>query len=489
MANIGATSCGTLRKSQGSTVSEVTRIRSSQYTWTPKRRVARHLPENFAINLKILELGRERRVATSLEELLPWALAGDAILRARGELRETDGHRYDMMRLITTIGPHLQERISPRKFSARDFRVSGLGPKRILPEHFGGIGNQQWTVARLLDEGQRAATEAGIRRPTFQDKFIFGIDAEAQLDHIDSGSLPAHQSASRVRLAMFDVSPSQRPITQSEKDLVYDRLSKAIESKSHLPTAEFNTWFHANFDQIIKRIAKKKRPGGMIEHETVRTAFIELVIESWSYLAHTIEVFAHVLADSFNKPLQGNERDVFECSYCRSPYLADLPLVLVGMIPIAKPAIARLWDDPNDIRVWRQLLRVLESYGTLVRQRREDDRAKKASQKDARRRSTVVEGALPSPTASLSDLDEIAEEVIELANLKCSCGLPRATFRAQVEAPDMRSGKIIFRCSCTACDITKCVDWPINDCQQLIHRLRTGEDVRTCRSRTATHRC
>lgn len=462
MASVGSRTLGRLTSSGFSSVnSDDSDIQQAEFNWTPTRPLANYLPTGFEIAFTVVELNGERRVACAIDSLLPWALAGDAIFRVQGHLGGSAGGCYDLMRLITTLGPHLRERIKPRNFSRADLRNPLFGSQGVLPDDFGPANGQRWSTTRMLEEGLQAARAHGIARPTLQDQIVYGIDAEAQLHPIEFATLSATELAGLVRLSTFDVSPGDSTISEQIKQLVYSRLAMAIKSKLDLPTDKFNRWFHRNFDQIIRQIAKKKRPGGPIANAIVRGAFIELVVDSWAYFAQTLECFAVELANSFMPRMKGKEREVFKALYCRSERLANRPLILVATISIAKPVIARILIDPTDDVLWGQLLRVLQTYSEMIRRRRAGDRSKKRRRGvKAGRKTELVQHA-----AFASEFDDLGDELVELSQLSCPCGSKTSSFETRVDSTDLQTGIVGFECRCRDCGNVRLLTSTIEKCR------------------------
>lgn len=418
--------------------------------WTPAPDVARHLPVGFAIPFLWTGNAEDRRfrpLEPVSDFLQSAALAGDAILRCREGLSGEQGATYDMMRLIARLAPQIRERFHVRKFSSeRELfgrESSTNSASGILPAVFGPSGQARWTVADMLGEGRRAAVEDGVLYPRLNEVIMYGIDAEAILNPMDVTEISSDELWRTLRFAQFDVAPGDSAITEDLKHRVYDRLTKAIRSKNGKPTAEFNCWFLNNFDNVIHRIAKKKRPGGAIDTRMVRGALLELVFDSWRYLGQTVDIFMRSLADIVQPSLSVADRDAYNALYCASPHLCDLPLILLHeQFRVVRPVLVRILNDPTTPELWGQLHRVLRTYAEMITRRRAADRSKKKSPG----REVAIRAEPEARENNDSQMDEIVAELLELRDLTCNCNAGRWEGRIENDAEPGQNIELIGIC-------------------------------------------
>ncbi len=403
--------------------------------WKPSRDLATCLPTGFEIRLALLETGEHRRIVPVAvgDFCLQAALVGEAISQLRNRFTAEELATYRMMRFLFQLGGQLRERVDDRSFkSFRELYIARTvkwpGDYRdILPDDFGMLSpsGSRWSVQRLGKMGRQTAQEAGIANPMAEETIIFGINAEAWVHPLNLDAMTLKEKLYLVTSALFEIdSAAPAPESASHdlrsltelKESVYGRLVDAIEKHVAANGQEFHRWLYDEFDSIIKQISTRKRPDGPIPRELVRQAILQLSVESWCYLGSTIAVFTQLLREQVRHQLSSRDLVAFDVLYAPTPEFAGIPLILLyEQFRIVRPTIEKLLDGQSDSGLWGSLHRVLQTFATMVKRRRQADRL---------RDRTAPKGgpSLFSVPNRASIRRKLIRRLLECESISCWCG-------------------------------------------------------------------
>lgn len=396
--------------------------------WKPSTELAKHLPTGFEIRLALLEASEHRRIVPIAvgDFCLQAALVGEAISRLRDRLSAEELATYRMMRFLFQLGGQLRERVDDRSFkSFRELYIARTvewpGDYRdILPDEFGMTSSNRgrWSVQHLENIGRRAAQEAGIVNPTTEDTIIFGINAEAWEHPLNLGEMTLEARLYLVSSALFEID-SAAPAHHDSRSLaelkqrVYGRLVDAVEKHVDTGRQEFHRWLYDEFDSIVKQISTRKRPDGPIPRELARQAILQLSVESWRYMASTIAVFTQLLQEQIRQQLSSRDLATFDVLFAPTPEFADIPLILLyEQFRVVRPTIEKLLDGQSDPALWGSLHRVLQTFATMVKRRRQADRL--------RDRTPKKEGE--TSFSSVFDRRKLVQRLHASEKISCRCG-------------------------------------------------------------------
>ena len=257
-----------------------------------------------------------------------------------------------------------------------------------------------------------------------------------------------------VSSALFDIE-SAEPVSEPSshdsrslselKERVYGRLVDAVEKHVDTGRQEFHRWLYDEFDSIIKQISTRKRPDGPIPRELVRQAILQLSVESWRYLGSTIAVFTQLLREQIRHQLSSRDLVAFDVLYAPTPEFADIPLILLyEQFRIVRPTIEKLLDGQSDPALWGSLHRVLQTFATMVKRRRQVDRLRDRTAK----KSGTSFSSVPN---RVSIRRKLIQSLLECEKISCRCGCAADW---SIEFPEDWESKsiIILILSCLECE-------------------------------------
>jgi len=414
----------------------------SLYTWEPDHELAADLPSGFRMAMECLTTSDgTRRFVPAAEAkafLLEASVGGLAILNRTRCLSDQQRFSYHAMRLIFQHAPRLREHLS-RSFSiVADLTIpavekGGWDGGDILPARIGldrdGPG-PRWTVAELLEQGRDQALADGESNPDRPRCIAGGLLAAARRDPLDPGSLTEPEARQLVRLALFDLGPAPGDVGEDVKQVMTERLLRAIEKHQDDDAETFDRWFFIERDNVVHQIAKQRKCGGPQPREVVRQVILDLVFDAYTYVGDCVCLQMQAFLRALPTPLDAGERAWFEAVYDKQPYLGGLPLILLrDQFPFLRGAILNLWDDPGDGDRVGVLLRLMQYCGEMVSLRRGVDRAykRRAHHRDVKGRvgrTHKLEANLTTQSERTPDLrfQEIVNQLRDERVITCSCG-------------------------------------------------------------------
>jgi len=380
---------------------------------------------------------------------------------------------------------------------SRDLHVRRSGrvvdsERDVLPDRLGltaaGEG-RHWSVKELTSRGRQAGQEAGYENPTSKHAIAFGLFEGAGLD---PAQVKVEEVPQLVRLAAFDIEPSDRELSPEFLDIVAERLIEAIHNRPVESAEEFYQWFSGPSNSLVKQIAQQKgKQGGKLDHQDVRRALLELGWRAYEYVGQCIHALMRTIKLSIPDPLTQEERQVFERLYESQPYYVNMPLALLAeRMAFLRRAILAIWDEPQNEHHIAVLHRMLQYYAEMATKRRQADRQSKdrsCRSKDEslgardviegpladehhrppgedvsggdesggsdRKGSTQVGGGfvgfnenLHSRDTSVDAFQEVAEHIRELSGIACSQGCSEWERRRLDDSEDFVT--LSFRCLC-----------------------------------------
>lgn len=497
--------------------------------WRPPERLARFLPNDFCIPLecKTYSDGLRRIVPRcNFEELIDHgAVGGLAVLHGMHGFDKMVDRSYRDMFLIhqrvrgrdyrRTKGmrEHLGRRFKyPQDLSVRRLGRLADGKRDVLPNHVGQ--NAQWEGHRLSGEqltelGREAARKAG--HP--EQAVAYGFFEAAKLNPLE---VEPEKVRTLVRMALFDIAPSESVPSQEVIEIVWKRVSKAIDAHLEDSREAFDKWFFGPNNSLVKQIAQQKRkPGGKLPREEVRQALLYLGWQAYEYIGPCVHALMRTIKNSMPEPLNDEERQLFGHMHESQPYYGGFPVALLAeRWDFLHPAVVAIWDEPQDQAHIRVLHRLLDYYSSMVAERRAADRQSKqrsrggvpASPRKVDADNTGVaddggaaegpaseEGPRPSKThtggqSQLIDnlhaprsseegpFARIAEYLRERNQIECAAGCARWEYRREGESED--SVTILLRCECGRVDqkIQLSMEEFTEHAEKVLGRPRLGPD-------------
>lgn len=365
------------------------------YTWRPTTGQTEGFPESFQLQMEVLTDAAGERSFVPVEPLpsflLKASVGGLALLTKRYQLGKEMRFSYHVMRLLFQWSTLFRSYLS-RSFAHRSDLYVGLGnnAKHLLPANVGAHSSAQaasWTPNNLLEQGKRNCQK---RPATEEDRIRVGLFVAAQQLPLDPTKLSAAEASSIIQMALFDFCPSDK-LTPQKEELLEVRLLEMLGKHNNLDTGRFRRWFLEDLDNIVHAISTRKK-GGELTREEVQTGLLDLAFRSYRYLGDCVAEQMRAFAAALPKPLSTTEQARFAGLYGPKPYWGGLPFVLLhDRFFFLQEAARAHWETPNDPQKAGVILRLLEWYGEMARQRREADRENK------RRRGTK--------TFSMSDND------------------------------------------------------------------------------------
>ena len=280
-----------------------------------------------------------------------------------------------------------------------------------------------------------------------------------------------------IRLALFDLGPATAADVHAEKDRVIARFLEALESHVDDDTDAFTRWLFENFNDIVHRIAKKKRPDGVMDRKIVRHALLNAIFDSYTYIGDCVHVFMHHFQGVLTPQLNHQELAFVRGLYHKQDRLGGLPLILLyNRFDLLNGL--NIWADPQGSLEDGVVHRILDFYGAMVARRREGDRHSKQF-----RLGRATAAKMPKPNSSeavpdqrtrtpiLAALAEFAEHFRELRGACCACG-DTGWWRADVALPT--TSMVEFTDACEKCDAREVITMPLHQFQEMIARFENG---------------
>lgn len=323
---------------------------------------------------------------------------------------------------------HVQERVRRTFNSADSLKIETtfrepMGRSNLLPEKLGrsaaGAG-QSWTIDRLLDEGRRAAQEDGVQSPTGADAVNYGLFAAARLNPLRIGE--RRQVSALMRMALYDFSHIESQITPAEREEVWQRFHDLIRLHLNDELEIFQGWLAGGSSNVIKAIANQRDGSGQrMPQPVVKRALHDLGWRGYERVAECLEVFARAFARSLQGRLRQQELRYFQAMYYRQEYLGGLPLVLMmDRSAQIQPAVARLWEQPEDADTIGALHQVLRWYAEMVPLRREADRLAKPGAQGQPSCLLPLDEEICPTIGNGPSADELFRHLLERRRLRCS---------------------------------------------------------------------
>lgn len=298
--------------------------------WRPPERLQQYLPEGYSIPLQC-HVGSDglRRIAfaCNFEELISVGAAGGlAVIHG---FKGFDAHRDHSYRSMHLILQHVRGRgyrgeSGVQAPLARSFRfsrdlyvrLSGRttdADRDILPDDVGltadGRGNR-WSVSQLTERGRRAARDAGYVNPTNEHAIHFGLFEAARLNPL---VVEPERVKMLVRMALFDFNSAAEPPGDEVLEWVEERLLTAINNHIHHDSLEdFERWFYGENNSVLKQVAQqRRRPGGKLDREAVRNAFLHLCWRAYRYTGDCVHALVRTIQNAITD-LAAEEKLLFE---------------------------------------------------------------------------------------------------------------------------------------------------------------------------------
>jgi hypothetical protein len=297
--------------------------------------------------------------------------------------------------------------------------------------------------------GERAAGEAGIRRPGEADRIRYGLAAAARRNPL---TIPADRVPKLVRQALYAELPEDGPLEPEVVDAVIERLLGAIQQHLTEPAAAFNAWFSGGNNSFVRQVAQRKLlPGGRFDLRVVRRVRLDLGWRAYRYVGDCVHTTLRVFEGLMPGPLTEAERRPFERTYLKQAAFGDLPLALLSeRFPFVKAILSDLLDSPDNREAVTVFHRLLDWYGDMARRRRDVDRTVKERRPVRRPEGEKTPLTVPLPEcAAAAETDEaaepgdvgsgepgtqdpdplldlfadVAEQVCQERQLRCPCGL------------------------------------------------------------------
>jgi hypothetical protein len=130
-------------------------------------------------------------------------------------------------------------------------------------------------------------------------------------------------------MALFDYGMIAGKLAETARDLVTDRLLRAIAKHKDDDIETFSRWFFEGRDNIVHQIAKQRKSGGPMPREIVRQALLGLVFDAYAYIADCVCLQMQAFLQALPVPLNEGERAAFKAMYFKQTYFGGLPLVML----------------------------------------------------------------------------------------------------------------------------------------------------------------
>jgi hypothetical protein len=469
-----------------------TKVNRQSGAWWPHQRLIDFLPEGFSVPLECYTAddGLRRIVPQwNFEELIDLgAVGGLAVIHSlRGFDPQVD-HSYRAMFLIHqhVRGRAYRNARGMKEHLTRNFNYSrdlfirrrgriGYDERDVLPNDLGEQRSPP-SITALTRLGREAAREAGTRNPTSKHAINFGLFALARRNPLQ---VEPDQVANLVRMALFDkdldrVDPSNEAVA-----IVTERLLAAIHAHLADPLPDFEQWFWASDNSVVKQIAQQKKAhGGKLDRETVRQVLLQLGWNAYSYAGQCVHALMRTVKNSLSPSLNEDEKRLFEHMYESQPYYGGFPAALLAeRMDFLQQAVLAIWQEPQNAEHVGVLHRLLACYAEMAAMRRAADRRSKTSLRrpghgkatHARPAAVAMKWNLPrrdrtAPTRHKVGLDEevsierqklppfqqVAARIRELRGITCSSGCLDWDCSVEEGATE-ESVTITMRCGCGRC--------------------------------------
>ncbi len=265
--------------------------------------------------------------------------------------------------------------------SSRDLYVRTTGRLAqdeydVLPDTVGHTADgrgHRWSVKELVDRGREAAEDARYRNPTNKHAIHFGLFEAARLNPLE---IPESEVPNLVRLALYDIAPSEAPPDRELAAIVEERLLSAVFRHLGDNTDQFNQWFSGRDNSVVKQIAQQKnQPGGVLKQEDVRRALLHLGLKAYEYVGECLHCLMRTIKISIPDSLGKEESRLFELMYEKQPCFGNLPMALLAeRMGFMRRAILGIWETPVDKSHVGVLHRLLQYYAEMASRRRQADR-------------------------------------------------------------------------------------------------------------------
>ena len=407
------------------------RFPSQEHVWTPASGLCDALPRGFKISMTAWIGGDGLRRFTptgGLDVFLPVAsIAGLAVLGLQDKTTPEVRSAYHTMRYAFQLRRSFQEDLNRSFKSSNDLHLPRRSSTRsagchVLPVDVGQAPNgtgDGWSPNRLIQEGRQACGERGSAEA---DWIRAGLLLAAQRNPLPAEGLSEVQAAALVRMALFDFDPTDRPVGEVKMSAVDGRFVDAIEKHSRVPFPAFKKWLFEDLPNIVHAISKRKQGGVKLTRKDVRSGLLDLTFRSFRYVGDCVHVFTRAFAAALPEPLSGREKQWFDALFARRPWWGGLPLVLLrDRLDYLGRACADLYEKPDDPTAIGVVLRLLDWYGQMARDRRRADTDRKK-----RGRTKVVtynenDPAAVSPAPKGQHFERIATAAIRMTGTACKC--------------------------------------------------------------------
>jgi hypothetical protein len=409
------------------------------------------------------------------------AIVGAAIRDASGLTRPVQDVYNASAIQLWQVAPHLGA-LFGRRFKRRSdlelSRGSSASHRDVLPDQLGvvpGSNSRRWTIAQLLKQGRKAAERAG--RPLSQETCIqHGLHEAAKLNPVPPSELTKSKVRRMLRFGLFDLGPSPG-VDKTTRRRVRDRFIAAVRHHGDDSNEEFQGWLTKNFyDDVVKQIAKKKKPDGPINRITVCQAIVEDSFESHFEVAECMDVGMKAFAASLAKPLNRDEKAIFAICYHSQPWLGGLTLLMLhAHFAFLRPAVIELLNNPRSNEARGTLIRLLLIYGEMASKRREADRhaakhrrARNHAGRPAKLSSRGVDASEARPPRDLAN--ELVTHLCETRAIICKCGVRARWFLCNA---DRFSADRRVKFQCERCEQTAVIKLTKADIQKLRREFRS----------------
>jgi hypothetical protein len=326
----------------------------------------------------------------------------------------------------------------------------------------------------LLNRGREYAIAAGAASPNEAQCIAAGFYVAALRDPMTPDRLSEADCLALVRLAIFDLGPSDKRIDPAVRRLVEDRLLGYIAKHLDDNTEEFRRAFLEHRDDLIHRISKQRKHGGPIDRKLVRQILLDLTFQARRYVGDCVAVQMQHFARALSEPMLPRERAIFDLLYARQAWLGGLPLVLVrDRFPFLQTAVLDLMMNSDDRRRVGALLRLLDYYGEMLGKRRSADRRQKSNRKGLNKagQSTLMSELDDNVSTASAATD--GEEFLDIAErlrinrlITCQCG-DKASWEPRVREFGSGDDYCLIEFTCTRCLHDESVRVSLMDLRQM----------------------
>lgn len=363
--------------------------------------------------------------------ILTASAIGHLLLAKVRDFNGDTNYSYHSMRLLYQHSWRIRERFGRRFKSTSDLFISKSGIERdVLPDDLGLRIDEQgnrWGIRELLQHGQEAAAEVGIESPTQEDLIRLGIREAARLLPYDLSMLTADETASLVRIGLFDLG-SESVADEEVAERVTERLLDAINKHLDQPTGDFCSWIFEKTDNITHQIAKRKKGGGPIDRDVVRQVLLETSFRSHRYVADCMDLAMQDFEKAIPRPLSGYELELFRSLYRNQTEFGNLPLMMVAdHFEQLRECVLDVIQDPTDRRHLGVLLRAMQFFAEMTTKRRAADREyKKAGHHRNREGKRAVTTPLDDRQVEQhrltdSQMEDVTGYLVRKHSLTCEC--------------------------------------------------------------------